>query len=129
VIVIDASVAVACLINTTESEKFFDKIMTNNRLAAPSLIEYEIGSALRRLCWAGKLDEKRAEHALLSIAGFSIEIHDPQLLAPRMWGLRQNISYYDASYVVLAEMLEIPFYTMDKRLASAPGHNAKIICL
>jgi predicted nucleic acid-binding protein len=33
---------------------------------------------------------------------------------------------YDAAYVALAESLDAPLLTRDKKLASAPGHHARI---
>jgi predicted nucleic acid-binding protein len=33
---------------------------------------------------------------------------------------------YDAVYIALAEALEIPLLTRDRRLAAAPGHRARI---
>jgi predicted nucleic acid-binding protein len=47
-------------------------------------------------------------------------------LRPRAWQMRSNITFYDACYVALAEQLDVPLYTRDKRLASAPGHAATI---
>jgi predicted nucleic acid-binding protein len=37
------------------------------------------------------------------------------------WGLRHDLSYYDALYVALAARLGFPLLTADKRLATAPG--------
>ena len=37
-----------------------------------------------------------------------------------------GLSAYDAAYVALAESLPAPLITRDHRLASAPGHHAKI---
>ena len=44
----------------------------------------------------------------------------------RAWALRENITVYDAMYVVLAESLDAPFLTCDGPLARAPGHRAHI---
>jgi predicted nucleic acid-binding protein len=45
---------------------------------------------------------------------------------PRIWDLRNNLTAYDAAYVALAEALDMPLLTRDRRLASAPGHRAQI---
>jgi predicted nucleic acid-binding protein len=45
---------------------------------------------------------------------------------PRVWDLRNNITAYDAMYVALAEMLDAPLITRDKRLAASTGHHALI---
>jgi predicted nucleic acid-binding protein len=44
-----------------------------------------------------------------------------RLLASRAWELRDTVTYYDASYVALAELLDAPLVTLDRRLAQAPG--------
>jgi predicted nucleic acid-binding protein len=33
---------------------------------------------------------------------------------------------YDAAYVALTETLDAPLLTLDRRLAAAPGHHARI---
>ena len=48
------------------------------------------------------------------------------LLLPRIWGLRHNMTAFDAAYVALAEVLDAPLVTTDARLAAAPGHAATI---
>jgi predicted nucleic acid-binding protein len=43
-----------------------------------------------------------------------------------MWDMRDNISTYDASYVALAEALDIPLMTTDHRLARAAGPYCQV---
>jgi predicted nucleic acid-binding protein len=59
--------------------------------------------------------------ALADLAGMRLErtLHVP--LIPRIWELRDNLSTYDAAYVVLAEALDTVLLTGDGRLARAPG--------
>lgn len=47
-------------------------------------------------------------------------------MLPRIWELRNNLTAYDAAYVALAEALEAPLLTRDRRLAAAAGHRARI---
>lgn len=42
------------------------------------------------------------------------------------WGLRNNLSAYDAIYVCLAEALDATLLTRDRRLAAAAGHRVRI---
>ena len=49
--------------------------------------------------------------------------HD--VLVPRIWQLRGNLTPYDAAYVALGEQLAAPVLTCDRRLAAAPGHRAR----
>ena len=44
----------------------------------------------------------------------------------RVWDMRENLTAYDAAYVVLAEALNAPLVTTDARLARAPGIRAAV---
>ncbi len=46
--------------------------------------------------------------------------------AKRIWELRQNVTAYDAAYLVLAEALRAPLVTCDRALASSHGHRATV---
>ena len=48
------------------------------------------------------------------------------MLLGRVWDLRDNLSSYDAAYVALAELLNVPLLTRDARLARSTGHAARI---
>ena len=48
------------------------------------------------------------------------------MLLGRVWELRHNLTAYDAVYVALAEALDAPLLTRDRRLAAAAGHHARI---
>ena len=50
--------------------------------------------------------------------------HD--LLLPRTWELRANLTAYDAAYVALAEALGATLVTRDERVAGAAGVRAPI---
>ena len=50
-------------------------------------------------------------------------------LTERIWGLRYNLTAYDASYVALAEALGCELHTADSRLAAAPGPTRAITLL
>ena len=48
-----------------------------------------------------------------------------QLLG-RCWQLRANLTVYDASYVALAELLDLVLVTGDVRLSKAPGLRCQV---
>ena len=50
-------------------------------------------------------------------------------LGQRAWALRENVSYYDALYVGLAEALGCELVTADRRLAHAPGVGCPVVVL
>jgi predicted nucleic acid-binding protein len=128
VIVVDASVICEFLLDA-EGRSGLADVLASQDLAAPALLEYEIGHALRRLNLMGRLSDERAQATMSSFLLLRIELHVASSLMSKAWELRRNISFYDACYVALAEVLEVPLYTLDKRLASAPGHGAQIICM
>ena len=45
----------------------------------------------------------------------------------RIWGLRSNLTSYDAWYVALAEGLDCPLATLDRTLTRAPGPKCAFI--
>ena len=52
--------------------------------------------------------------------------YEHEFLLARIWLLRNNLSAYDATYVALAEALQAPLVTRDRRLANAAGLRAII---
>ncbi len=55
-----------------------------------------------------------------------LDRHSHEPLLERMWELRKNISAYDATYMALAEVLDAPVLTCDRRLARVPKVNVKV---
>jgi predicted nucleic acid-binding protein len=127
-IVVDASIMCDFLLDAERYPELVDFLIAQD-LVAPSLIEYEIGHTLRRLNLLGKLTDERAKSTIEAFEMMPIALHFAAGLMSRTWELRQNITFYDASYVALAEALEAPLYTRDKKLATAPGHRAQIILM
>ena len=95
-------------------------------LIAPHLVDLEVMQGLRRHDRKGRHDATRAlrQFRLLEIRRFD---HEP--LLPRIWELRHNLTAYDAAYVALAEIVEAPLFTLDRKIANAPGHHAEVIVL
>ena len=81
---------------------------------------------LRRYAAAGDLTSERGLQALTDLADFPIHRYPHDVLLPRIWELRHNVTAYDAAYLVLAETLGAPLVTCDGKLASAPGHAVNV---
>ena len=90
-------------------------------LAAPELIDLETVSVLRRQVGVGALDTRRATLALRDLVELPLRRAPHGPLLARCWELRENLTVYDASYVALAELLDVALLTADARLAAAPG--------
>jgi predicted nucleic acid-binding protein len=121
VIVIDASVVVTGLADDGPDGDRVRARLRGERLAAPEVIDLEVASAWRRLVSTGNLHQRRAALALADLDAMRIERAPHRPLLARCWELRDNLTIYDAAYVALAELMQIPLLTGDRRLAEAPG--------
>ncbi len=126
-IVVDASALVELLLDTDEAgavaARLFD---SGDSLAAPHLIDVETAHVLRRYARAGEIDNRRGRKAIDDLADMPIRRYPHEILLPRVWDLQHNLTAYDAVYVALAEALDAPLVTRDRRLARAAGHGAEI---
>jgi predicted nucleic acid-binding protein len=96
-------------------------------LAAPHLVDIEIVSAVRRLTLARVVDDEAADIRLSSVQSLPVRRYPHVRLLPRIWELRTRVTAADAAYVALAEALDAPLLTTDRRLARSHGHTATII--
>jgi predicted nucleic acid-binding protein len=126
-IVLDTSAVVDWLLQTPAGQRIEQRIYARQEtLHSVHLLDVEFVQVLRRLVRDGTLTAKRAEEAIEDLAALRITRYAPVLLLQRIWRLRQNLSAYDAAYVALAERLQAPLITRDKRIAAAPGHTAAV---
>lgn len=127
-VVADASLVVDFLIDGREKGEWATAVLeASGAVCAPHLVDLEVASALRARAIAGELDPGRAAAAIDDLASFTIERYPATHLLERVWQLRHRLTCYDASYVALAEALEVPLATTDPRLARAGGHRAEIV--
>jgi predicted nucleic acid-binding protein len=84
---------------------------------APHVVDLEVLRALRRF---------DARAPLVDFLDLPIERYPHTLLLPRIWDLRDNFSAYDGGYVALAEVLQAPLLTSDRRLAKATRNHTDV---
>lgn len=127
-IVVDASVVVELVLQTARGRSLARRLLVDEEreLHAPHLVGVEAVQALRRLGHEGAVAVPRIEQAVTDLFALGIERHGHEILLPRAWELRDNLTIYDGVYVALAELLEVPLLTCDGRLARAPGVSAQI---
>ena len=126
-IVVDASAMLEWLLQAEAAEVVEKRLFDPEQMVhAPHLIDVEIAHVLRRSVLKGELDPVRGGEALADLADFPMYRYPHDMLLPRIWELRNNLTAYDASYVALAETLEAALLTSDRRLAAAAGHHARI---
>jgi predicted nucleic acid-binding protein len=130
--VIDASVVVTVLADTEHAPWAEAQLSTGGAdrfLWVPHLIDAEVGQALRREVAGGRLGEGRADAALLDLVRMPLRRIDHIGLIHRAWELRHNFSFYDGLYVALAEGLDVPLVTLDRRLARAVSDATNVTVL
>lgn len=126
-IVLDASAAVDWLLQTPAGRQIENRIyQSNDSLHAPHLLDLEVAQVLRRLVREGTISSSRAQEATDDLLELRLTRYPHDVLLPRIWQLRQNLTAYDAAYVVLAENLNASLLTRDGRLRSASGHKAHV---
>jgi predicted nucleic acid-binding protein len=126
-IVVDASAVLEVLLSTLISPRVQERIFARGEtLHAPHLLDLEVAQVLRRYYRAGQLGAERGIQALQDLMDFPLTRYPHDVLLPRIWELRDNVTAYDAAYLALAEALDAPLVTRDKALAAASGHSAAI---
>lgn len=94
-------------------------LIADSELHAPSLIDYEVASALRGHVLGGKLGDTQLEDATADFRAMQIERYPLSTMMRAVLGLRANYTVYDAAYVVLAQALAAPLITADTKLLEA----------
>ena len=97
------------------------RLAAGDTLFAPAHLDAEVVSALRRLAQRAPALQVAVPAALRHLAGFPIRRMPLAPLLIRMWDLRQNVAPYDGAYVALAERLDGPIITCDRKLTAASG--------
>jgi predicted nucleic acid-binding protein len=126
VLVVDASVLAVALADDGPDGDAARTRLRGETLAAPELVDLEVASVLRRQNRVGLVDNRRADLALTDLAALPMQRAAHLALLPRCWELRGNLTAYDAAYVALAEVLDAPLLTGDRRLARASGPTCTI---
>ena len=126
-IVVDCAAVVDALTAVDGSEDV-RAALADDDLHAPTLLDFEVVSALRGLTLRNNITPARARDALTDFDALSIQRWSSAgPLRLRAYSLRDNLSAYDAAYVVLAEALQCPVLTRDRRLARSSGHDVEIL--
>ena len=122
-IIIDSSVALKWFFPEEEYgsealaiKKYFTERQTT--ISVPILFFYEVGNVLKSCVKSSRVDSSKAKRAYekFTYADF-ITYSSKELLKDAFEKSNKlDITFYDASYVVLAEYLKIPFYTADEKL-------------
>ena len=125
-LVVDSSAALEALAARDPAPGLVERLAEDGDLHAPHLIDTEVLHALRRMLRRGQISDDRAHDARTDFADLTLVRYPHEPLNDRVWELRENLTAYDATFVALAEALDVPLVTCDARLAAAPGHRAAV---
>ena len=126
-VVVDASVLVAALIDSSERGSCAEEILISGALNAPELARVEATNILRRLERSKQISSAEANSAHDDLMHLNLETFGFDPFAARIWELRHTISSYDAWYVALAEALQLPLATLDAKLSKSHGVKCRFL--
>lgn len=125
--VVDASLLVAATSDAGAEGAWAEDVLRAGGLIAPHLALAEATNILRRLEMAGKLGRVEAGAAARDLLQLDLDLVPYAPFAERIWELRTNVTSYDAWYVAVAEQLDLPLATLDRRLAAASGPRCRFL--
>lgn len=90
-------------------------------LHAPRLLRSEVLSTIHAQVWRGVVPQAAAQEMLRRLGELQLSLYDDELrLHDRAWSIADELGWaktYDAEYVALAQLLDVPLLTVDARLA------------
>ena len=125
-LVCDASALVTVLLDSGSSGVWLARRLAAAELYAPALLSFECSNVIRRHEIGGLISSDQAAQAHADLLDLPIALFPYEPLAQRVWQLRRNLTSYDAAYVALAEAIDAPLITLDRRLSEAPGITCRI---
>ncbi len=126
--VIDASVLIAAVVDQgVEGHWAEELIATAADLVAPHHALVEATNILRRLERARQLSSAEAARAQADLMQLDLILFPFRPFEKRIWELRHTLTSYDGWYIAVAEALDLPLATLDRRLARASGPSCLFV--
>lgn len=126
-LVVDASVLVSAVAQLDPDGAWSETMLGEGDLAVPEIALAESFNLLRRLALIRGLPQDDAARARGELLELGIRTHPFAPYAERVWALRHNLTAYDAWYVAVAEALNCPLATLDRRLSRASGPACEVL--
>jgi len=126
-VVVDASTLIAATCDDGPEGAWAEALLETGDLVAPHLVLVEAANVLRRLEQSKHLTRLEASVAHEDLLRLDIELLPYEPFADRVWELRVNLTSYDAWYVAVAEMTDLPLATLDHKLARSSGPECQFL--
>lgn len=123
--VLDSSAAIDYLLADDAATQVAELLTAAGPAAAPDLLVFEVLAVLRREVTRGELSQERAEGAVEDLGDLAVELFPTLPLRDRAFELRHDLTVGDALFVALAEWLDEPLATKDRRLATAAREHSR----
>lgn len=125
-LVVDASILYEVITHGRHVDAARGALAADSEQAAPQLVDAEVVGLIRRDLLSEALDETACGLAVTALTVWPGERFSLHPFIDRVWELRDNVRTWDAFYVALAEALDCPLVTLDRRLALATGPRCEI---
>lgn len=128
-IVIDSSAVLDLLFGSDPEAAWVREQLDRARwkVRVPHLIDVEVLQVIRDRVVTGRLSAEDGRRRLRRMLEFPLKRYPHVSLLERAWELHPNVAAPDAVFVALAEALNLPLVTTDRRLARAPGPRIPIL--
>jgi predicted nucleic acid-binding protein len=128
IVAVDASVAIDLVLGagSPAGDTLAAHLADGSIVAAPHLIDAEVGQGIRRLTMHGDVNDDEAETLITDYLDLPIKRYPHVGLLHRALDYRSNLTVYDGLYLALAEALDCPLLTGDLAHRNVPGSQANV---
>jgi predicted nucleic acid-binding protein len=128
-IVLDSSAGIDYLLGKQPEASWVERQLDRAhwRLHAPHLFDVEVVSAVRRLVLSREVPVADGAERARRLAELPLRRYPHVELLDRVWELHPTVTVADACFVALAEALNIPLVTTDRRLGRWVGVRIPVL--
>jgi predicted nucleic acid-binding protein len=128
-IVLDSSAAVDYLLGLEPLRSWVERQLDEARwsLHVPHVFDVEVVNVVRKLVLSGKIARVQGAERVSQLSDFPLRRYPHVQLLDRVWELHPTVTPADACFVALAEALDMPLVTTDRRLGRASGLRVPIV--
>jgi predicted nucleic acid-binding protein len=126
--VFDASALLPLIVNRPDQRRAIE-LAVRADILVPHVADAEVLTSLRNLWLSGQIDQVHLMTAAAELEAMPVPRFGMLGLHQRVLQLRSHLSTFDATYIALAESLELELVTYDRAQAEAPGIRCDVILL